>query len=96
MAPPFQPPSVHPDRQLRIVTIVAMIPALALLITAGIITASYLPAIGVVPMAFSCLVSAAALGSRDYSPGAGKAMADAMAALSLLGIWVPRLVSFLF
>lgn len=87
MALSLQPPSVHPDRQLRVMTIVAMLPAIALLISTGITTSSYLPAVGLVPMAFSCLVSAVALGGSNHLPGAGTATVNAAIALSPLGFW---------
>lgn len=56
------------DKAIRIVTIVNMIPALALLIPSGVVTGNAFPALGLVPMAFSCVVSMTALGSKkEYS-----------------------------
>jgi hypothetical protein len=52
------------DRALRIVTIISMVPALALLIASGVVSGNPLPALGLLPMGMSCLVSMTALGSK--------------------------------
>jgi hypothetical protein len=59
-----KPSNSHRDRSVRIITIVNMLPALLLLIPAGVVTGNAFPAVGLVPMGFSCLVSATALGSK--------------------------------
>lgn len=82
------------DKAIRIITIVNMIPALALLIPSGVVTGNAFPALGLVPMAFSCMVSMTALGSKkEYSyvrflvPGA-----DFTAATFLMILMVIRYV----
>ena len=89
------PPSVYngrrPDRTLRIITIVAFVPALALLIPSGVVTARPLPAIGLVPMAMSLVVSMAALGSKKSSSRM-RPMADSIVAVSLMIVMVFRSV----
>jgi hypothetical protein len=64
MATPPNPYTVRRDKTIRIVTIVAMIPALCLLIPSGVVTGNAFPALGLIPMGFSFLVSATALGSK--------------------------------
>jgi hypothetical protein len=87
----------HRDRTVRIITIVDMLPALLLLIPAGVVTGNAFPAVGLVPMAFSCLVSATALGSKRQSsygqfivPGA-----DFTAATLIMVFMIVRCVSVL-
>jgi hypothetical protein len=91
MASPPSPPNGRPDRTLRIVTIVAFVPALALLIPSGVVTAKPLPAIGLVPMAMSLVVSMAALGSKK-SLTRMRPMADTIVATSLMIVMVFRSV----
>jgi len=81
----------RPDRTLRIITIVAFIPALALLIPSGVVTAKPLPAIGLVPMAMSLVVSMAALSSKKSAVNI-RPTADAIVASSLMIVMVFRLV----
>jgi uncharacterized membrane protein YhaH (DUF805 family) len=81
----------RPDRTLRIITIVAFVPALALLIPSGVVTARPLPAIGLVPMAMSLVVSMAALASKKSSSRM-RPMADSIVAVSLMIVMVFRLV----
>lgn len=78
------------ERQLRFVTIAAMVPALALLIASGVITYQVLPAIGLVPMAMSAVTGAAIL-FADISDKR-KATADIVMVLSLLAVLIPRYV----
>ena len=84
------------DRALRIVTIMSMIPALALLISSGVVSGNPLPAVGLVPMGMSCLVSMTALGSKKddsyvkYAlPGADFATATFLMVMMVLR-YVPR------
>ncbi|KAM0692419.1 hypothetical protein Q7P36_008622 [Cladosporium allicinum] len=77
----------RPDRTLRIITIVAFVPALALLIPSGVVTARPLPAIGLVPMAMSLVVSMAALASKKSSSRM-RPMADSIVAVSLMIVMV--------
>lgn len=80
------------DRSLRIVTIIAMVPALGLLIPAGVVTGNALPALGLIPMGMSCLVSMTALGSskkddsylRFVVPGADFATATFLMILMVI------------
>ena len=63
------PPKAHngrreQDRALRIVSIITMAPALGLLIASGVVSGDPLPALGLLPMGMSCLVSMTALGSK--------------------------------
>lgn len=85
----------HQDRALRIVTIIAMVPALALLIPAGVLTGNAFPALGLIPMGMSCLVGLTALGNkkddsylRFVVPGA-----DFVTATFLMVLMVVRLVA---
>ena len=92
MASPSSPSNGRrPDRTLRIITIVAFIPALALLTPSGVVTARPLPAIGLVPMAMSLVVSMAALGSKKSSSRM-RPMADSIVAVSLMIVMVFRSV----
>jgi uncharacterized membrane protein YhaH (DUF805 family) len=92
MASPSRPSNGRrPDRTLRIITIVAFVPALALLIPSGVVTARPLPAIGLVPMAMSLVISMAALGSKK-SPSKMRPMADSIVAVSLMIVMVFRSV----
>jgi hypothetical protein len=95
MDSPPKSTNAHRDRSVRIITIVDMVPALLLLIPAGVVTGNAFPAVGLVPMAFSCLVSATALGSKSESsygrfivPGA-----DFTAATLLMVFMVVRYVA---
>jgi predicted nucleic acid binding AN1-type Zn finger protein len=91
MESPSSTSNGRPDRTLRIVTIVAIIPALALLIPSGVVTAKPLPAIGLVPMAMSAVVSMAALASKKSSTRV-RPTADVIVATSLMIVMVFRLV----
>jgi hypothetical protein len=77
------------DRQLRIFTIAAIIPAFALLVPSGVVTYQPLPAIGLVPMAMSALLGLATLASPKMSTH-GKTWADIVIAVSLLAVLIPR------
>lgn len=85
------PSNGRPDRALRITTIVTFVPALALLIPSGVVTARPLPAIGLVPMAMSLVVSMAALTSNKSSVRM-RPTADTIVALSLMTVMVFRFV----
>jgi hypothetical protein len=89
-------PTVHngrceQDRSLRIVTIIAMFPALGLLIASGVLSGNPLPALGLLPMGMSCLVSMTALGSKKQDsyvkyalPGADFATATFLMVMMVL------------
>lgn len=77
------------DRQLRMFTIAAMIPALVLLIPSGVFTYQALPAIGLVPMAMSAALGAAVVTDRKISTSR-RAVADIVIATLLLFVLVPR------
>lgn len=85
------PSNGRPDRALRITTIVNFVPALALLIPSGVVTAKPLPAIGLVPMAMSLVVSMAALTSNKSSVRM-RPTADTIVALSLMTVMIFRFV----
>jgi hypothetical protein len=87
--PPSAPEDGRSDRQLRIFTIAAIIPAFALLVPSGVITYQPLPAIGLVPMAMSALLGLAALAGRNMS-SYGRTWADIIVAISLLAVLIPR------
>jgi len=79
------------DRSLRIVTIVSMVPALALLIPSGVLSGNAFPALTLIPMGMSCLVSMTALGrKKDDSyikhalPGADFASASFLMVMMVL------------
>jgi hypothetical protein len=79
------------DRSLRIVTIIAMFPALGLLIASGVLSGNPLPALGLLPMGMSCLVSMTALGSKKQDsyvkyalPGADFATATFLMVMMVL------------
>ena len=76
------------ESQLRLITIAAMIPALALLIPHGVITYQALPAIGLVPMAMSAVSGAAILLYKISDKR--KATTDICVFLSLLAVLIPR------
>ena len=81
-------PSGYADRTLRIIMIVAFVPALALL--TGVSVALYsepVPAIGIIPMAMSLAANISAL-RNPKSPVRQKPMVDAVVALSLLFIMI--------
>jgi uncharacterized membrane protein YhaH (DUF805 family) len=92
MASPSGTPNGRPDRALRITTIIAFVPALALLIPSGVVTAKPLPAIGLVPMAMSLVVSLAALTSKKSSVRM-RPTADTIVAASLMVVMVFRCVA---
>lgn len=79
------------ERQLRFITMAAMIPALPLLITHGVITYQPLPAIGLVPMAMSAVSGAATLLIKVSDKR--KATIDIIIFFSLLAVLIPRHVS---
>lgn len=58
------PAKPTPHRTLRLITIIAMIPALSLLIPSAIFTHTATPTLGLIPMSLSCVVSLTALGIR--------------------------------
>ena len=84
--------TVTPYRHLRITTIATFIPAFALLVPTGVVTERPLPAIGLVPMAISAMLSAATLMSkRKEFPETP--YADAAVVLALLVVMIPSYVS---
>jgi hypothetical protein len=91
MEAPNGPENGRSDRQLRIFTIAALIPAFALLIPSGVVTYQPLPAIGLVPMAMSALLGVTTLASRKTSTY-GRTWADIIVAVSLLAVLIPRQV----
>ena len=89
MEAPSVPENGRSDRQLRIFTIAALIPAFALLIPAGVVTYQPLPAIGLVPMTMSALLGLATLASHQMSTSE-RTWADIVVAVSLLAVLIPR------
>jgi hypothetical protein len=90
MENPPRIPSGYADRTLRLIMIVAFVPALALLTTAGFLY-MIVPAIGLIPMAMSLVINFSAL-SNPKSPVRTKPMADIIVALSLLAVMSYRFV----
>ena len=84
------------DRALRIVTIMSMIPALALLIASGVVSRNPLPAIGLIPMGMSFLVGLTALGSKKDDSYVKHALpgADFATATFLMVMLVLRYVNY--
>jgi hypothetical protein len=85
------------DRTLRLLTLVSMIPALALLIPSGVIYGIALPALGLLPMCLSCVVSLMALGSKKDAAYANFIVtgADFVTAALLMFLMVIRYVRLL-
>jgi hypothetical protein len=76
-------------RWLRVTTVLAFLPAFALLLPYGIITARPLPTVGIAPMFFSTAFSTLVLGGGVRSPGM-RACLDLLLATSILAVLVPR------
>ncbi|KAL1587912.1 hypothetical protein WHR41_03131 [Cladosporium halotolerans] len=53
-----------PNRQLRTITVLTFIPAMALAIPAGVVSAKPLPALGLIPMAASCFLGLVVLAGK--------------------------------
>jgi hypothetical protein len=82
-------------RQLRMITILAFLLAVALLLPHGIIAETALPAIGIAPMFFSAAMGGLSFTGVLRSPKT-KASMDLMLAAFIFSIMVPRCVFFSF
>jgi len=76
------------DRPLRLLTILAWIPAFALALPHGIETHLLCPAIGVLPMTFSVCIGIIHLAGKSKSRGINLAM-DLFCALFLIAVLIP-------
>lgn len=76
-------------RWLRVTTVLAFLPAFALLLPYGIISARPLPTVGIAAMFFSAAFSTLVLGGGVRSPGT-RACVDVLLAASIIAILVPR------
>lgn len=76
------------DHTLRLLTIIAWVPAFALLLPHGIITETLCPVLGIIPMTFSALTGLVHLvGKAKYR--AGNIVMDLFCACFLLSILIP-------
>jgi len=78
-------------RWLRVTTVLAFLPAFALLLPYGIITAKPLPTVGIAPMFFSAAFSTLVLGGGVRSPGM-RACFDLLLATSILAVLLSQYV----
>ena len=78
-------------RWLRVVTVLAFLPAFALLLPYGIISARPLPTVGIAAMFFSAAFSTLVLGGGVRSPGV-RACSDLLLTASIIVILIPRYV----
>jgi hypothetical protein len=76
-------------RWLRVTTVLAFLPAFALLLPFGIISARPLPTVGIAPMFFSAAFGTLVLGGGVRSVGQ-RACFDILLAASIIAILVPR------
>lgn len=76
-------------RWLRVTTVLAFLPAFALLLPYGIISARPLPTVGIAVMFFSAAFSSLVLGGGIRSPGM-RAWFDLLLAVSMMIILIPR------
>lgn len=76
------------DRNLRLLTIVGWIPAVAFLLPHGIITEMMCPVLGIIPMTFSALAGLAHLAGKAKSR-AGNIVLDLFCACFLISILIP-------
>ena len=83
--------STDPHRQLRLISIFAFIPALALILPCGLISHMPFPAVGLVPMFCSSLFQIITIGSRLRALKMTVFMNVLLAAF-LLGMLIPRFV----
>ena len=83
-------PSGYPDRTLRIIMVVAFVPALFLLTACGF-GYQVLPTVGLIPMAMSLAINISAL-RNPKSPIRKTPWADAIVALLLLVVLIYRSV----
>lgn len=77
------------NRSLRVATILALLPAVGLLLPYGIISARPLPTVGIAPLFFSAIFSTLVLGGRFQSPRA-RAWIDLLLAISIIALLIPR------
>jgi len=83
-------PSGYADRTLRIIMLFAFVPALPLLLAAGIVWLPF-PAIGLIPMTISLAINISAL-KNPKSLVRRNVIADAIVALALLAVMAWRFV----
>lgn len=89
------PQQADQHRALRIVTICAFVPAVALLLPCGIISALPLPVVGIAPMFFSAAFSALTINGTPRLPKTTFCIHLFLASF-LISILVPRLVELDF
>ena len=87
----FPPQDRKEHRWLRVTTILAFLPAFALLLPYGSISARPLPTVGIAAIFFSAAFSTLVLGGGVRSPGL-RACCDLLLAASIIAILVPRYV----
>lgn len=78
-----------PNRQLRTITVLTFIPAMALAIPAGVVSAKPLPALGLIPMAASCFLGLVVLAGKGKRFPKGP-HADFIVASSLILVLILR------
>jgi hypothetical protein len=89
------PQQTDQHRTIRIVTICAFVPAVALLLPCGIISALPLPVVGIAPMFFSSAFSALTIDGRPRLPKTTFCIHLFIASF-LISVLVPRLVGLDF
>ena len=85
------PEARNEHRWLRVTTVLAFLPAFALLLPYGLISFRPLPTVGIAAMFFSAAFSTLVLGGGVRSPGL-RACCDLLLAASIIAILVPRYV----
>ena len=85
------PGARNEHRWLRVTTVLAFLPAFALLLPYGLISFRPLPTVGIAAMFFSAAFSTLVLGGGVRSPGF-RACCDLLLAASIVAILVPRYV----
>lgn len=91
MVHPSSPQDRTEHRWLRVTTVLGFLPAFALLLPYGFISARPLPTVGIAAMFFSSAFSTLVLGGGVRSPGL-RACCDLLLAASIIAILVPRYV----
>lgn len=91
MVHPFPPQNRKEHRLLRVTTVLAFLPAFALLLPYGVISARPLPTVGIAAMFFSAAFSTLVLRGGVRSPGL-RACCDLLLAASIVAILIPRYV----